>query len=215
MDDSIGEYQKCKNTKWWKVKSTRFKMWYRKIQGTNICILILTTASISNSHSNIIIIICLNKKWEHTHTHIQIQANIHVAYWYTPFHITRFLPCLHFLWSQEKRTYGEAGWGWRGRRVDDRALLTLCSSLDYDQFPWYWLPPWPWATLPPAFSMVRALCTMTYLPDHPPPPIPHQPGSPQLSPWDPTCSPVQSPFTFWPVENNMEEPGWLTKKVLF
>ena len=53
-----------------------------------------------------------------------------------------------------------------GKIVVGQSLLSLCNLVDYDQFPWYRWPPWPWATLPPALCMVRALCTMTWLTLH-------------------------------------------------
>ena len=54
----------------------------------------------------------------------------------------------------------------RGKIVVGQSLPSLCNLVDYDQFPWYRWPPWPWATLPTALCMVRALCTMTWLTLH-------------------------------------------------
>ncbi len=70
---------------------------------------------------------------------------------------------------------GEVGAGCRNRGEQKRgegeefrrAAARSAGAVDYDQFPSYRHTLWPWALLPPAFYMLRALCTMTLLSLHP------------------------------------------------
>lgn len=76
----------------------------------------------------------------------------------------------------------------RGKMIVGQSLLTLCNLVDYDQFPRYRWPSWPWATLPPSLCMVRALCTVTWrtlqhISNQPLPPPP-PPAAPRSRPWE-------------------------------